>query len=132
MDEAEVDFEVLEEALRAGLHGRFAGLWVEDSGARLPDRIHVAIAGLPGEHEEAARLAMVQGAAGVDYAFHPVTYTEGQLQAFLAPLQSLLADADIPAELTGAGGGRKAERGRCHRHIRPGAPARAAARQRPT
>lgn len=103
MDETEVDFEVLEEALREALHGRFAGLWVEDSGARLPDRIHIAIAGLPGEHEEAARLPMARGAAGVDYVLHLVTYSEEQLHAFLAPFLSLPAEGDIPGELTGVG-----------------------------
>ena len=103
MDDREVDFEILEEALREALHGRFAGLWVEDSGAHLPDRIHVAVAGLHNELEEAARLPMTQHAAGVDYMLHPVSFTEEELYGFVAPLLSLSADGDTPDELTGVG-----------------------------
>jgi hypothetical protein len=103
MEAEQIDFEQLEGALQIAFRGRFAGLWVDDSGEARPDRIHVAVADLRPEDHEAARTPMALAAAGIDYVLHPVAYSEDELRQFLAPFLALPAEGELPEELTGVG-----------------------------
>ena len=103
MEGQEVDFETLEAALRDAFHGRYAGLWVEDSGGPLPDLIHIAVAALQDSDRDAARGVFEERAPGVAHLLHSVAHTEQELQAFAAPFLSLAAEGDLPAGLTGIG-----------------------------
>ena len=103
MEDGYPDFETLEAALRDAFHGRYAGLWVEDSGGPLPDLIHIAVAALEDGDAEAAREVLARRAPGVAHLLHSVAHSEQALQAYVSPFLSLAAEGDLPDGLTGIG-----------------------------
>jgi len=86
--EHELDIAAVIQALRVASDGRFAGLWVEDSGGPAPDVIHATFANLD-DYEPAVRRALGVTAAGVPYVLHRVNYTEQELEDFRSAFVSL-------------------------------------------